>query len=73
MIRAPEAEAYLEGKKITPEAMSEAGRIAAGEARPISDFRASAQYRRELIAVLTRRTLENACARVQDVRQGVSK
>ncbi|MCG6875872.1 MAG: FAD binding domain-containing protein [Betaproteobacteria bacterium] len=73
VIRAPEAEAYLEGKKITPEAMSEAGRIAAGEARPISDFRASAQYRRDLIAVLTRRTLENACARVQDVRPGGSK
>ena len=42
--------------------MFEAGRIAAGEARPISDFRASADYRRELVAVLTRRALENACA-----------
>ena len=42
--------------------MAEAGRIAAGEAKPISDFRASAEYRRDLIAVLTRRALENACA-----------
>jgi carbon-monoxide dehydrogenase medium subunit len=42
--------------------MAEAGRIAAGEAKPISDFRASADYRRELIAVLTRRALEHACA-----------
>jgi CO/xanthine dehydrogenase FAD-binding subunit len=63
VIRAPEAEAYLAGKPITTDAMTEAGRIAAGEARPISDFRASAQYRRDLIAVLTRRTLESACAR----------
>jgi CO/xanthine dehydrogenase FAD-binding subunit len=62
VIRAPQAEAYLEGRAATPEAMAEAGRIAAGEAKPISDFRASAGYRRELIAVLTRRALENACA-----------
>lgn len=62
VIRAPQAEAYLEGRAATPEAMAEAGRIAAGEAKPISDFRASAEYRRELIAVLTRRALENACA-----------
>jgi len=62
VIRAPRAEAYLEGRAATPEAMAEAGRIAAGEAKPISDFRASADYRRELIAVLTRRALEHACA-----------
>lgn len=62
VIRAPKAEAYLAGRKATPEAMAEAGRIAAGEARPISDFRASADYRRELIAVLTRRSLEGALA-----------
>jgi len=62
VIRAPQAEAYLEGRAATAEAMAEAGRIAAGEARPISDFRASAGYRRDLIAVLTRRALENACA-----------
>jgi len=61
VIRAPQAEAYLEGRAATPEAMAEAGRIAAGEGKPISDFRASAEYRRELIAVLTRRALENAC------------
>lgn len=62
VIRAPQAEAYLEGRAATPEAMAEAGRIAAGEGKPISDFRASAEYRRELIAVLTRRALEHACA-----------
>jgi len=62
VIRAPQAEAYLEDRAATPETMAEAGRIAAGEGKPISDFRASAEYRRELIAVLTRRALENACA-----------
>ena len=62
VIRAPKAEAYLEGRAITPEAMAEAGRIAAGEAKPIGDFRASAEYRRDLIAVLTKRALESAYA-----------
>jgi carbon-monoxide dehydrogenase medium subunit len=62
VMRAPQAEAFLEGRAVTPEAMAEAGQIAAGEARPISDFRAPAQYRRDLVAVLTRRALEGAYA-----------
>ncbi|HSN42075.1 MAG TPA: FAD binding domain-containing protein [Burkholderiales bacterium] len=63
VIRAPRAERCLEGCSINTEAMVEAGRIAACEAKPIDDFRASADYRRDLIAVLTRRALENAYAR----------
>ncbi len=39
---------------------ADAGRIAAQEARPISDLRGSEQYRRDVVAVLTRRAL--ACA-----------
>lgn len=62
VIRAPQAEAYLEGRMITPEAMAEAGRMAVGDAKPISDFRASAEYRRDLVAVLTKRALEGAYA-----------
>jgi len=62
VIRAAKAEAYLEGRPITLEAMEEAGRLAAAEAKPISDFRASAGYRRDLIAVLVKRALENARA-----------
>ncbi len=64
-MRALQAEAYLEGRKISPEAMREAGRIAAAESRPITDFRASAGYRRDLVAVLTRRALENVQARAE--------
>jgi CO/xanthine dehydrogenase FAD-binding subunit len=62
VIRAPKAEAYLDGRKISAEAMAEAGRIAATEAKPISDFRASADYRRDLVAVLVKRALANAQA-----------
>jgi len=68
IIRAPKAEAYLEGRAITPETMAEAGRIAVGDAKPISDFRASAGYRRDLIAVLTKRALENAYAQAESKR-----
>ena len=66
VIRATRSEAFLEGKTISDEAMAEAGRIAASEAKPISDFRASADYRRELIAVLTKRALESAYARANN-------
>ena len=65
VIRAPKAEAFLVGCKVTAEAMAEAGRIAASEAKPISDFRASADYRRDLIAVLVKRALASAHARVK--------
>jgi len=63
VIRAPKAEAFLNGRKIDDEAMAEAGRIAATEAKPISDFRASAEYRRDLVAVLVKRALANSLAR----------
>ncbi len=66
VIRAVKAEAYLEGRPIAAEAMAEAGRLAAAEANPISDFRASAAYRRDLIAVLVKRALESAYARASE-------
>jgi carbon-monoxide dehydrogenase medium subunit len=64
VIRAPKAEAYLEGQPISEAAMAEAGRIAATEAKPITDFRASADYRRDLVAVLVKRALAAAHGRV---------
>jgi len=68
VIRAMQAEAFLEGRKITPEVMAEAGLIAVNDAKPISDFRASAGYRKNLVAVLTKRTLEGAYALAQAKR-----
>lgn len=66
VIRARQAEAFLEGRTITSAAMAEAGRIASTEAMPISDFRASASYRRDLVAVLVKRALASAHARATD-------
>jgi carbon-monoxide dehydrogenase medium subunit len=60
VIHAPSAESFLEGKPITPENMAEGGKLAVNDAKPINDFRASAGYRRDLVAVLTKRALEAA-------------
>jgi len=59
-IRVHEAEAFLTGMEYTEDILAEAGVIAAGEAKPIDDLRASAQYRRELIKALSRRVLSEA-------------
>ena len=69
VIRTPKAEAWLEGRACTPDTMAEAGRIAADEAKPISDFRASAGYRRDLIQVLTARALAQAAAQAAAKRK----
>lgn len=55
--RAIKAEAILSGKAINTELIEQASQQAAQEAQPISDVRGSAEYRRHLVQVLTRRTL----------------
>lgn len=60
VVRALKAEAFLEGKPVTPENMAEAGQVAVTDCKPISDFRASAEYRKDLVAILTKRALEGA-------------
>jgi len=62
-IRATAAEAALEGKALTPELIDRAAELAVQSARPISDQRGSADFRRHLVRVLTRRTLTAALAR----------
>ena len=62
-LRARAAEQALEGKPVTAEAIERAADLAVGVAKPISDQRGSADYRRHLVGVLTRRTLRTALAR----------
>lgn len=57
-VRAKEAEKFLIGKKISNELLEKAGSIASGECKPISDFRASAEYRTDLVRIYTKRVLE---------------
>ena len=59
-VRAKEAENFLKGKQASEELFEEAGAIASGECRPISDIRASAEYRRDMVRVFTRRALNKA-------------
>ena len=59
-IRAPRTEALLLGRPITDELIEEAGATAASEATPISDQRASAEYRTLITGVLARRSLRAA-------------
>ena len=62
-IRAPEAENLLKGNAPTPELFEQAGEAAAAGCSPISDLRCSAEHRREMVDVLTRRTLQSALER----------
>lgn len=52
--------ALLEGKKLTEELIEKTGEAAQGEAKPISDVRASAEYRKDVIAALARRLVKEA-------------
>ena len=57
IVRAPAAEEFLVGKRLTPENIAEAGRLAAETAKPIDDVRGSAEYRGEMVKILVARAL----------------
>ncbi|MDQ7785201.1 MAG: xanthine dehydrogenase family protein subunit M [Desulfomonilaceae bacterium] len=62
-MRALETEELVQGRERAQELLGQAGDRAAQEARPISDMRASASWRRKMTAVLTRRALDEAFER----------
>lgn len=59
-ILAPRAAKALIGRKAGEKAFAAAGEAAAKDARPITDHRGSAAYRRDMVRVLTRRALRQA-------------
>jgi carbon-monoxide dehydrogenase medium subunit len=65
VFRAVKAEDMLNGKAPSDDLFAEAAAMAATEARPIDDFRASADYRRDLIRAGTRRVLAEASNRAE--------
>ncbi len=62
-----EVPSILVGKQFDDALVEEAAAAACGEAKPISDIRASAEYRREVVAVLARRLLHEAFNAAQEV------
>lgn len=60
-----EAGVFLAGKEITQENIQKAAQLAQAAARPISDLRGTAEHRKHLCAVLTRRALEKAIERAR--------
>ena len=59
-IRALKAEAMLRGKALDAKLARQAAEMAASESSPITDQRASAEYRRWIVEALTRRGLEQS-------------
>ena len=59
-MRAVKAESLLAGQAPNVELFAEAGQAASAESSPISDLRASGEYRKKMVAVLTRRALAAA-------------
>ena len=59
-MRAKKAEEFLIGKEASDENLAQAGQIASTECHPISDVRASAEYRTDMIRVFTKRALKKA-------------
>jgi len=57
-IRAKRAEAAVKGQKFSNELIRKAAEVASAESSPIDDHRASAEYRREMVKVLTKRALK---------------
>jgi CO/xanthine dehydrogenase FAD-binding subunit len=60
VLRATTAEAMLEGETLTPELIDEAARQAVDACSPIDDIRATADYRRHIVNVVTRRLVAQA-------------
>ncbi len=59
-VRAPRAEEALIGKELTDEVIVKASEEAMNSCHPISDIRASAEYRKDMIRVFTKRAIKQA-------------
>jgi CO/xanthine dehydrogenase FAD-binding subunit len=63
-IRASKAEAVLRDQKLTREAIREAAQVAVTEAQPISDVRASVEYRQMVIGIVVERAIVRCLDRI---------
>jgi carbon-monoxide dehydrogenase medium subunit len=65
VFRATKAEIALKGQKVSSQAIAKAAETAAGETKPITDLRSTAEYRKEMTRVLVTRALEKALERAR--------
>jgi len=66
-IRATAAEAVLRGQPVKAEGFAEAAEKAKEAVDPVSDFRGSAGYKKEMAGVFVRRALEKALAGIRQL------
>jgi len=64
-VRAPQAEAALEGQAPSDELFARAADVSAAECSPIADLRGSAEFRRHIVRVMTKRMLREALDRAR--------
>jgi len=62
-IKARKAEKFLQGKRLDNTTIKQAAQLAAEESQPSADLRGPAEYKRDLVRVLTGRALKNAVER----------
>jgi aerobic carbon-monoxide dehydrogenase medium subunit len=62
-LRAREAEKAIIGEEVSPNLLDRAAALAAGEAQPITDTYGSTEYKREMVAVLTKFAVKEAIRR----------
>jgi carbon-monoxide dehydrogenase medium subunit len=63
-IKAASTESFLVGRRLDDETISEAARLTAQAAHPSADLRGSAEYKRDMVRVLTGRAIRLALARI---------
>ena len=64
-IEPKKAEGALRGKKIDAQTIKQAAQLASDESHPRSDLRGSAEFKKDLIRVLTARAINKALVRAQ--------
>ena len=62
IIRIPDAEGYLSGKRLDASAISQAAKVAGETPNPIDDVRGSKEYRSEMVKALVARALRRLAA-----------
>lgn len=67
-IKARKAEKFLQGKRLDNTTIKQAAQLAAEESQPSADLRGPAEYKRDLVRVLTGRALKNAVERAAQGR-----